>query len=305
MTSRDRTRGGELLRSGGITPAQYAAYAQAANVKMALDNGNKILMSPAGHTFLDIKYDKSIPYGLTWINGGYVDLARTYQWDPDTAVRDGSGGKLAIDDSQVLGVEFALWSVETNQPGVVPWTAAASFDPVSKYMVTMMFPGPPAIAEIAWSHKAGRAGSQSLLDDFEARLVDQAQGWDAAGIGYCRAPDVHGKSTGAPALPKAVDVTVGELASRIGFDDTGNGVLTVVGDDAGAVTDVHLNVNGADHLVTGASASGHAASSMADTGSAIDPRLFGGLLLIAGVFLIRRKRRTPTLADNDYPNVKD
>ncbi len=243
------------LPAGGV----LQNYAQASgdptlvgNVASALANGNQLIMSPADRTYLDMKYDATTAYGLTWINGRYIDLARAYQWEPTTAVPAVSGGgKMAVAEEQILGVEAALWADATNQNGTLtPWAADKPFDPVSKYMDHMLFPRLPAVAEIAWSAKADRANDPAQFDDFQARLVNHAQGWDAEGIGYYRAAGVPWKAVGAPALPAAASVTLSDLASSITFDGGGNPVFTVTGTVAGSGAQLVATVNGTAHPLT-------------------------------------------------------
>jgi len=164
----------------------------AANVKTALDNGNQVLMSPSDHTYLDIKYDASTPYGLTWIQGRYLDLARAYRWEPNTVTPDPSGhGRLEVPDGRIFGVELALWADATNQNGTTTrWSDGKPFDPVSSYMDTMLFPRLPAVAEVAWSAKADRRGDPQVFLDFQNRVIAQSKSWTAAGVGWFHAPDV-------------------------------------------------------------------------------------------------------------------
>lgn len=186
---------GEPLPEGAVLQnygQEHSELNLAADVKTAVENGNQILMSPADHTYLDIKYNASTPYGLTWVDGKYINLARSYRWEPTTVVPDPDGeGRLELSDENILGVEVALWADATNQHGShAPWTPTAPFDPVSKYMDTMLFPRFPAVAEIAWSQRADRQGDPTEFVDFQSRLVTHSAIWDAAGVGYDRAPDV-------------------------------------------------------------------------------------------------------------------
>ncbi|GGP87727.1 family 20 glycosylhydrolase [Streptosporangium pseudovulgare] len=186
---------GEALPEGAVLHnygQENGELGLAAGVRTALANGNRILMSPADHTYLDIKYDSSVPYGLTWIQGRYLDLARAYRWDPNTVVPDPDGsGRLEVSDEQIYGVELALWADATNQNGpTTPWSDDKPFDPVSKYMDTMLFPRLPAVAEVAWSARLDRQGDPSLFEDFQSRVAQHALGWEYAGIRYYRAPDV-------------------------------------------------------------------------------------------------------------------
>lgn len=186
---------GESLPEGAVLQnygQEHSELNLAEDVKTAVENGNQILMSPADHTYLDIKYNASIPYGLTWIDGKYLNLARAFKWEPTTVVPDPDGsGQLVLTDENILGVEVALWADATNQNGShAPWTQERPFDPVDKYMDTMLFPRFPAVAEVAWSAQADRQGDPAEFADFQSRVVTHSAFWDAAGIGYYQAPDV-------------------------------------------------------------------------------------------------------------------
>ena len=220
------------------------------NVAHAVEAGNKLIMSPADRTYIDMKYDATTKYGLRWVNGGFVNLARTYQWDPTTAVPKVGGGRLALTDDDILGVEVALWADATNQNGDIMWTPEKPFDSVRTYMNHMMFPRFPSVAEIAWSAKADRQNDPALFEDFTTRLVNRAQGWDAAGIGYYRAPDVPWKAVGAPALPAAASLTVSDLSATVSFNDTGNPIFTVAGSLTGVSGTVTALVNGVSKALT-------------------------------------------------------
>ncbi len=246
---------GEGLPAGGVLQNYAQTSGDATellnNVAHAVDAGNKLIMSPADRTYVDMKYDATTKYGLKWVNGGYVNLARSYQWEPTTAVPRVGGGTLALADSQILGVEVALWSDATNQNGSHAfWTPEKPFDSVRTYMNHMMFPRFPAVAELAWSAKADRQNDPAQFEDFTARLLNRAQGWDAAGIGYYRAPDVAWKAVGAPALPAAATLTVTDLSAVVSFDDAGKPVFTASGTLAGVTGTVNVVVNGSAKAIT-------------------------------------------------------
>ena len=61
-------------------------------------------MSPANTAYLDMKYDESTPYGLTW--AGFIEVRTAYDWD--------RGAHLAgVPDTAVLGAP--LWSETVNR----------------------------------------------------------------------------------------------------------------------------------------------------------------------------------------------
>jgi hexosaminidase len=127
----------------------------------AVAQGAKVVMSPANHAYLDMKYDQSTPLGQDW--AGLIEVRDSYEWDPATLV-DG------VTEKDVLGVEAPLWSetIVTND----------NID-------YMTFPRLPAIAEIGWSPQARRS-----WDDFRVRLAAQGPRWSAMSVNFYRSPQV-------------------------------------------------------------------------------------------------------------------
>lgn len=66
------------MLSGSV--AQY--WAKPENALMAIEQGAKVLMSPAVRTYLDMKYDSTTSIGLKW--AAYIELDDAYNWDPAT-----------------------------------------------------------------------------------------------------------------------------------------------------------------------------------------------------------------------------
>nr|BFF03797.1 hypothetical protein GCM10020241_54720 [Streptoalloteichus tenebrarius] len=127
----------------------------------AARRGNKVIMSPANRTYLDMKYDPSTKLGLTW--AGYIEVRDAYGWEP--------GGHLAdLPESAVLGVEAPLWT-ET----------LTDLDEVS----FMAFPRLPAVAELGWSPKVTRS-----WEGFRERLAAQGPRWERMGVAFHRSPQI-------------------------------------------------------------------------------------------------------------------
>jgi hexosaminidase len=127
----------------------------------AVQQGAKVIMSPADHAYLDMKYDASTSLGLRW--AGYTSVQDAYAWDP---VRQVAG----VGASDVLGVEAPLWSetVQSNRD--------------AEYLA---FPRLIGIAEIGWSPARGRSWA-----DYRQRLGAQAPLLDSLGVNFYRAPEV-------------------------------------------------------------------------------------------------------------------
>ncbi|MEN2283057.1 beta-N-acetylhexosaminidase [Algoriphagus sp. SE2] len=146
------------LAKGNI--AQFWALEE--NAKLAKDQGNQILMSPAKRAYLDMQYDSTSRLGLHW--AAYIELDSAYMWDPANYA-DG------ISKSDILGVEAPLWT-ETI-------TSRADIE----YMV---FPRLAAIAEIAWTPTSKREWT-----DFQRRIAVQGKRWDINGIQFYKSPKVN------------------------------------------------------------------------------------------------------------------
>ena len=100
--------------------------------RRAVEQGARLVMSPAPKAYLDMKYTPDSPIGLTW--AGMTSVRDAYTWDPATQVP-------GVRERDILGVEAPLWSE----------TAATHAD-----VDYLMFPRLLGHAEIAWSPSAGR-----------------------------------------------------------------------------------------------------------------------------------------------------
>lgn len=152
-------------------------------LRNALEQGAKVVASPADRSYLDMKYDASVPYGLRW--AGYVDLERAYSWDPISVTSSTDGSVSLATEDQIAGVEAALWTDRAYRGSDSLPTSLSQFIPTSQYTDFTSFPRMPAIAEVGWSSPEVRS-----FEDFQERVVDHSERWDVLGIGYYRAPDV-------------------------------------------------------------------------------------------------------------------
>jgi hexosaminidase len=125
------------------------------SVAAAAANGTKVIMSPANHAYLDMKYNKKTVLGQNW--AGYTDVNKAYGWNPGAYL---SG----VGESSVAGVEAPLWT-ETI-------VTSADID-------YMAFPRLPAIAELGWS-----PWSTHSVTAFDQRLGAQGPRWKIMGVNY-------------------------------------------------------------------------------------------------------------------------
>jgi hexosaminidase len=130
-------------------------------VTQAVARGNKILLSPANLSYLDMKYDENTPLGLSW--AGYIEVADAYGWDPGSYLT-------GVPESAIAGVQAPLWS-ETLEN--------------SDHIEFMAFPRLPAIAELAWS-----PWSTHDWESFRTRLAGEAPRWVEMGVDFYRSPQI-------------------------------------------------------------------------------------------------------------------
>ncbi|WP_409184947.1 beta-N-acetylhexosaminidase [Amycolatopsis sp. VS8301801F10] len=139
---------------GGPNPDLAAAAAR----------GNKFVMSPANHAYLDMKYTESTKLGQDW--AGLVEVRDAYEWDPAALVP-------GVGEKSVAGVEAPLWTETIRTSDDIEY---------------MAFPRLPGVAEIGWSPRASRT-----WDGYRARIAKQAPRWEAQGIDFYRSPQVDWK----------------------------------------------------------------------------------------------------------------
>jgi hexosaminidase len=152
---RARLRGGTVVQHWNTDPTKTALSARAAQ------QGAKVIMSPADHAYLDMKYEASTALGLQW--AGYTSVQDAYAWDPARTVP-------GVGASDVLGVEAPLWGETVQSIRDAEYLA---------------FPRLIGIAEIGWSPGRGRSWA-----DYRQRLAAQAPLLDSLGVSYYRAPEV-------------------------------------------------------------------------------------------------------------------
>jgi hexosaminidase len=157
---RAKLQRGTLVQHWNIDPAKIALSGR------AVQQGAKVIMSPAAHAYLDMKYDASTSLGLQW--AGYASVQDAYAWDPARTV-PGVGAR------DVLGVEAPLWGETVQSIRDAEYLA---------------FPRLIGIAEIGWSPARGRSWA-----DYRQRLGAQAPLLDSLRVNYYRAPEIPWRGT--------------------------------------------------------------------------------------------------------------
>ncbi|GAA1852207.1 family 20 glycosylhydrolase [Asanoa iriomotensis] len=132
-----------------------------ADLSAAVAKGDKVLLSPANKTYLDMKYTNETPLGLSW--AGLIEVRTAYDWDPGTLLP-------GVPASAIIGVEAPMWSETLTRLADIEF---------------MAFPRMPAIAELAWSPQSARN-----WDGFRVRLGALGPRWTTQGITFYRSPQV-------------------------------------------------------------------------------------------------------------------
>ena len=133
----------------------------AGNASKAAENGNRVILSPAKLTYMDMKYDSASRIGYDW--AALIEVDQAYNWNPDTV-------NTTVPPELILGVEAPLWT-ETVE----------NMDDI-EYLV---FPRLPGYAEIGWSPQSIRN-----WDEYRSRLAAHAPRFESEGIGFYRSPVV-------------------------------------------------------------------------------------------------------------------
>ncbi len=152
--------GWDEIAHAALRPSATAQYwAKAENAKMAVEQGAKVLISPATRAYLDMQYDSTTRLGLHW--AAYVELDSAYLWEPSELVE-------GINKENILGVEAPLWT-ET----------ISTLDEV-EYMV---FPRLIAISEVAWTDAKDRN-----WESFKKRLKSHYKRMELMDIDFYKSP---------------------------------------------------------------------------------------------------------------------
>lgn len=150
---------GTVLQYWGITPGE------AAEVVAAAAAGTRIIMSPANHTYLDMKYDSGSPLGLSW--AGLVSVRDSYEWNPVTHLP-------GLDPKAVLGVESPLWTETVRTVKDIEYLA---------------LPRLAATAEHGWS-----PADRHDWSDFRARLAVLGDYWQSLDVAFFRSDEIDWRS---------------------------------------------------------------------------------------------------------------
>lgn len=154
--------GWDEIANARLTPGSVVQYwAEAKNAQKAIDQGAKVIMSPATRAYMDMQYDSTSRIGLHW--AAFIEVDKAYDWDPATI-------EPTISRDDILGIEAALWAETITNMDDIDY---------------LIFPRLPGYGEIGWSPASRRNWA-----DYEQRLAAQQPRFEMLGIGFYRSPKV-------------------------------------------------------------------------------------------------------------------
>ena len=132
-------------------------WAEVENAQKAVEQGAKVLMSPAVHVYMDMKYDSTTELGLSW--AAYIEMDSAYIWEP-TELAEG------ISREDIIGIEAPLWTETITNPEDLEY---------------MVFPRVIGYAEIGWT-----APNTRSWEEYRERLAAHSVYLEALDINYYR-----------------------------------------------------------------------------------------------------------------------
>lgn len=161
----------EIVASHGKTAIGWGPYDSAegtgsdeilqswnGNASYAVDKNMKVILSPSGKAYLDMKYYADSPLGLEW--AGYINTRTAYDWDPADYMKA----------DLIIGVEGPLWSETIKTMEDIEYLA---------------FPRILGLAEIGWTPTGNRSWGE-----YEQRLKAHGARMEYLGINYFKDPAV-------------------------------------------------------------------------------------------------------------------
>lgn len=121
----------------------------------AVEQGAKILMSPAKKAYLDMQYDSLSVHGLHW--AAYIEVDEAYNWDPETYVE-------GIGKESIIGIEAPLWSETISNSVELEYLA---------------FPRAIGYSELGWTKAEDRN-----WEDYKKRLAEQQPFLDRNNVNF-------------------------------------------------------------------------------------------------------------------------
>ena len=153
--------GWDEIAHARLLPTTLVQHWASDSAAAAIRQGARLIMSPATHAYVDMKYDDSTPLGLNW--AGNTSVEDGYSWDPIDLLP-------GVTDENVAGVEAPLWTETIKTMEDIEF---------------MAFPRMAGNAEIGWSPREGRSWAE-----YQHRLALHGARLSALGVNFYRAPEI-------------------------------------------------------------------------------------------------------------------
>jgi hexosaminidase len=158
--------GWEEIEQIKLSPGSVVQYwnPDVNTIGQAVQQGNRLVLSPANKTYLNMQYDPSTPLGENV--DGYINVETAYSWDPLTLL-DG------VNEKEILGIEAPLWTESMQTMANIEY---------------MAFPRILGYAEIGWTPQVERD-----WEGYRLRLGEQGPRLTELGVNFFRSSDIPWK----------------------------------------------------------------------------------------------------------------
>lgn len=234
---------GDLLQPGDYI--QFWTESIDSTVAAASSKNLKVILSPAGGSYVPQRYNETFPMGPMWGCNNGCNTRVFNSWDPTTIRKEKNVDQQTVDgpvltEDQVEGVETAVWG---------------EFIRGRDQIQLMLYPRLLSNAEIGWTRKDLRD-----TDDFVARLSKMGPDFNSRGINFYDDPEVTWDYDLAGVSPT---IPVGASSAEVGVLSAPGTILDAAG--------VHLSQDGT------ADKDGIAHSTLGDTPTAVSLKWSDGV----------------------------
>lgn len=153
--------GWEEISPSHLFPSTIVQHWVDDGAQKAVQQGIKIIMSPASKAYLDMKYNPSEVLGQDW--AGCIEVKDAYMWDPASEVN-------SVTEKDVLGIEAPLWTETIRTMADIEYK---------------VFPRLVGYAEIGWSQEAKRNWI-----DYKNRLAEHGSRLTMMGVNFYKSPQI-------------------------------------------------------------------------------------------------------------------
>lgn len=155
--------GWEEITQARLLPSSIAQHWNPGEglARQAVQQGVKVIMSPADKAYMDMKYNPGTSLGLEW--AGHISVRTGYDWDPAAMVA-------GVTEADILGVEAPLWSETLETIADIEY---------------MAFPRLIGYAEIGWSPQEARN-----WEEYRLRLAAHGPRLEALEVNFYRSPEI-------------------------------------------------------------------------------------------------------------------